>query len=423
MAHHTLKNGYDRMVERLNRFPQGAPPSQHLHRILSILVDEREAELIAALPLKPFTARKAARVWKTDETTARRDLDALASRAMLVDMERRGTTWYVLPPPMAGFFEFSLMRTRGDIDQKALAKLFHTYLNEEDDFVRALFTQGDTQLGRTFVNERVLPDDALHVLDHERAEEVVRSASDRGVGMCYCRHKMEHLGKACDAPMDICMTFGTTATSLIRHGHARRVDTAECLDLLDQARDRGLVQFGENVRKGVSFVCNCCGCCCEAMLAAKRFAFLQPVHTTNWLPEVDRADCNGCGKCVNACPVEAVSLVSANDPKRPKLRAARVDTDLCLGCGVCVQACPTDGLKLKRRAARVLTPSDTAHRTVVMAVERGTLQDLIWDERALWSHRALSAVFGAVLKLPPVRRSLAAKLLRSRYAERVLGRA
>jgi len=424
MAHHTLKNGYDDMVERLNRFPQGAPPSQRLYDILAILVDEREAALIAQLPIKPFTAKKAARIWKVDEAQARRELETLAGRAMLVDVERRGETWYVLPPPMAGFFEFSLMRTRGDIDQKALAELFHQYLNVEEDFVGALFAEGDTQLGRTFVNENVLPgDEALHVLDYERASEVVRTSSDRGVGMCYCRHKKEHMGEACDAPMDICMTLGTTATSLIRHGHARRVDTAECLDLLDEARDHGLVQFGENVRRSVSFICNCCGCCCEAMLAAKRFAFLQPVETTNWLPEVDRTDCNGCGKCVNACPVEAVSLVSANDPKQPKRRVAKVDEDLCLGCGVCVQACPTDGLKLKRRAARVLTPSTTVHRTVVMALERGNLQDLLWDERALWNHRALAAVFGAVLKLPPVKRTLAAKALKSRYVERLLRRA
>ncbi len=32
---------------------------------------------------------------------------------------------YVLPPPMAGFFEFSMMRVREDIDQKALSELFH----------------------------------------------------------------------------------------------------------------------------------------------------------------------------------------------------------------------------------------------------------------------------------------------------------
>jgi hypothetical protein len=38
-------------------------------------------------------------------------LDELAERAILVDIARQeGVTIYALPPPMAGFFEFSLMR-------------------------------------------------------------------------------------------------------------------------------------------------------------------------------------------------------------------------------------------------------------------------------------------------------------------------
>jgi ferredoxin len=139
---------------------------------------------------------------------------------------------------------------------------------------------------------------------------------------------MEHVGRDCDAPKDICMTFNTSADSLSRHGHARPVDTAECLDLLDQAQEHGLVQFGENVRERVNFICNCCGCCCEAMIAARKFGSLHPVHTTNFLPAVDESACNGCGKCATACPVEAMGVVSANDPRQPKRKKARVDENI-----------------------------------------------------------------------------------------------
>ena len=77
---------------------------------------------------------------------------------------------------MAGFFEFSLMRVRDDIDQKVLSELFYQYLNVEEDFIRELFTQGETQLGRTFVHEPALSDEnALHVLDYERASEVIET--------------------------------------------------------------------------------------------------------------------------------------------------------------------------------------------------------------------------------------------------------
>ena len=52
---------------------------------------------------------------------------------------------------MAGFFEFSMMRVRGDVDQGRLAELYFEYLNVEEDFIKALFTEGRTQLGRAFV--------------------------------------------------------------------------------------------------------------------------------------------------------------------------------------------------------------------------------------------------------------------------------
>ena len=90
---------------------------------------------------------------KTSE--ARKILDNLAARAILLDMEEDEKQTYVLPPPMAGFFEFSLMRLRGDIDQKTLSELFYQYLNVEDDFIKSLFTDGETHLGRIFVQETV----------------------------------------------------------------------------------------------------------------------------------------------------------------------------------------------------------------------------------------------------------------------------
>ena len=421
MSHITLKSGYTELVERLNRFPQGAPPSDTLYKILQILFSEKEAQLVALLPIKPFTAEKASRIWKIDLAAARKVLDKLASRAILVDIEQNGQMEYTLPPPMAGFFEFSMMRLRGDIDQKALAELFYQYLNVEEEFIRALFANGETQLGRVFVNEPVLStENVLHVLDYERASEVIRTASHRGIGVCYCRHKMEHMGRACDAPMNICMTFNTTAASLTKHGYARLVDVKEGMDLLQQACDKNLVQFGENVRQSVNFICNCCGCCCEAMIAARKFGILNPVHTTNFLPQIDLELCNGCGKCVNVCPVEAMTLVSANDPHRLKLKKAKLVEEICLGCGVCVRACTYNSISLRSRPERVITPIDSTHRVVIMAIERGDLQNLIFDNRVLWNHRALAAVLGVLLKLPPIKQAMASQQIKSRYLEALI---
>ncbi|MGI5835049.1 MAG: 4Fe-4S dicluster domain-containing protein [Chloroflexota bacterium] len=421
MAHHTLKSGYAQLADRLNRFPQGAPPSDLLYAILKMLFSEKEASLVSLLPIKPFTAEKAARLWKMEIQAARDILDELASRAILLDAEQEGNRTYVLPPPMAGFFEFSMMRLRGDIDQKALAELFYQYLNVEDEFIKALFANGETQLGRVFVHEPALsPENALHVLDYERASEVIETASHRAVGLCYCRHKMQHLGKSCDAPLDICMTFNGAAEPLIRHGYAREVDVAEGLDLLQKAYSHKLVQFGENVREGVNFICNCCGCCCEAMIAARKFGMLRPVHTTNFLPKVDDRQCSGCGKCVGVCPVNAMNLVTIDGPDTPDRKVAVLDESICLGCGICARSCPTGSIDLEPRDQRVVTPLNGTHRIVMMAIERGKLQNLIFDEQALWSHRAMAAILGAILRLPPIHQALASRQMKSRYLEALI---
>ena len=421
MSHHTARESYRKLSERINRFPQGAPPTKLLFQILEVLFTPAEAELVALLPIKPFTAETAARLWNKPETEARNILESLASRGMMLDIDSHHGQMFIMPPPMAGFFEFSMMRIGVHYDQKLLAELFHQYLNVEEDFIKALFSTGETQLGRVFVNERVLTgENTLHVLDYERASQVVETAAQIGIGTCYCRHKMSHLGRNCEAPMDICMTFDSIASSLTKHGIARRVDKAECHDLLAQARDRNLVQFGENVRERVAFICNCCGCCCEAMLAAKRFAVLNPISTTNFLPAIAEDKCSGCMKCAEVCPVESMGMVSAEDPHHHKRKKAKVNEEICLGCGVCARVCDKHAIELKQRGQRVITPVNTAHRTVLMAIERGRLQNLIFDNQAFASHRAMAAILGVILKLPPLKQIMASQQMKSRYLDNFL---
>ena len=425
MAHqNTIKyNSYQKLTERINLFPQGAVATDLLYNILKILFSEREAGLVSLLPIKPFNAKKASVIWKIKETEASKILNDLADRGILLDTENRGDILYSMPPPMAGFFEFSLMRYRNDIDQKTLSELFYQYMNVEEGFIKDLFTNGETQLGRVFVNEEVLSgENALHVLDYERASEVIKTASSIGIGVCYCRHKMEHIGNNCTAPMEICMTFNGSADSLTRHGIAKKIEVSEGIDLLQKARDFNLVQFGENVQENVNFICNCCGCCCEALIAARKFGFLNPVHTTNFIPSVIEENCNGCGKCVSLCPVEAMTLVSSNEPDKPLKKKAKLNQEICLGCSVCLKGCEKKAIRLSSRKERVITPVNSVHRVVLMAIERGKLQNLIFDNRVLLSHRAMAAVLGVILKLPPLKQVLASQQFKSRYLVELIRR-
>ncbi len=417
MAHLNHKEAYKKLSDRINLFPQGAPPSELLFKILEMLFNKKEAEFISQLPLRPFTIERAAKLTKKSELETQKILEELCSRGMLLDGEVNGEMQYVLPPPMAGFFEFSMMRYTDKMDQKVLGELYYQYLNVEEDFVKELFTLGETQLGRVYPNEESLMtnhlDNALHVLDYEKASEVINTTNHIGLGVCYCRHKMEHVGKNCDAPMDICMTFNGAAESLIKHNVAKRIDKVEAMELLHKAYEHNLVQFGENVKYGVNFICHCCGCCCEALLAAKRFGHLNPVHTSNYIPKVNNDACTGCGKCMRLCPVNAIKMENDSNNKKKAI----IDESVCLGCGVCIRACGAKAMTFMPIAKRVITPVNSMHRTVLMAIERGKLQNLIFDEQALWSHRAMAAILGVILRLPPAKQVLAKTQLNSRYLE------
>ena len=159
MAHATLKSGYASLVDRLNRFPQGAPPvrgpvQDPRHALQRARGRPRGAAADPALHRGPGGegVGRAAKRRRGRPSTPSPDGPSSWTRKA-----RTASRTYFLPPPMAGFFEFSMMRVRSDIDQKTARELFYQYLNVEEDFIRALFT-GETKLGRAFVQEAALPD-------------------------------------------------------------------------------------------------------------------------------------------------------------------------------------------------------------------------------------------------------------------------
>ncbi|WP_313072554.1 4Fe-4S dicluster domain-containing protein [Lacrimispora sp.] len=420
MGHLTTRDAYLNLSDRINWFTQGAPESETLYKILQVLYTEKEAKWVSLLPVRPFTAKKAAKIWGTTEYRAEKYLVHLCEKALLVDSWHDGVHKFVMPPPMAGFIEFALMRTRGDIDQKYLSQLYYQYMHVEEDFIKDLFFATETKLGRVYVQEPVLTNEKTnHILDYEKATHIIEEAEYIGLGLCYCRHKMSHADHPCeiDAPWDVCLTFDNVARSLSEHGdYTKLVSKAEALDALERSYESNLVQIGENVRERPAFMCNCCGCCCEALQAARRFSPMQPVATTNYIPNISAEGCVGCGKCAKVCPVLAISMEAKEDGKK----RAVLDSEICLGCGVCARNCNFKSIEMKRRPKHIITPVNSTHRFVLQAIEKGTLQNLVFDNQAFANHRAMAALFAAILKLPPLKQALASKQLKSIYLDRLL---
>ena len=65
----------------------------------------------------------------------------------------------------------------------------------------------------------------------------------------------------------------------------------------------------------------------------------QDVAPVRMLAVIDEANCIGCTKCIQACPVDAI--IGATRAMHT------VMSDLCTGCNLCVDPCPTHCIALR----------------------------------------------------------------------------
>ena len=408
--------------------PRDPAAKRAWREILEMLFSPDDAALAARLPVVPTTLADLARRTGASEGDLRARLEAMAGKGLVLDLHdtRTGATTYMLAPPVVGFFELSMMRLSDGLPKERLARAYEAYMADDTTFDEEV-SGVPTLVSRTLVQETALYDDlASEVLDWDRATAYVEQADALAVTNCFCRHVATHLGTACDYPLETCLSLGTAARYLVRHGHARQIGREEGRELLEAAREHGLVHIGGQRAAGAELHL-------QLLLVLLRRAPLGPEGHAG--DAAERLPARGRRPPVHGLRQLRAGVSRAGHLDRPPGGPAdggadaatapltcAVDLGACIGCGVCVGACSQDALTMVRRPQAPHVPLNAVEYLTRRMLERGRLADLLVDGTAGRGPAFANAVLGAVLSLPPAQRLLASEQVQSRFVAFALAR-
>ena len=183
-----------------------------------------------------------------------------------------------------------------------------------------------------------------HIVPFTIARDIVLEHPDHITVLdCPCRMAREN---PC-LPLDVCLIVGEPFASFIlehQPNHARQITPDEAVAILKAEDKRGHVHhaFFKDAMLGRFYaICNCCSCCCGAMMAHQND--IPMLISSGYVCQVDEEHCVGCGVCVQQCQFNALALQGGH---------IVVNAAACMGCGVCTNACPQQTLSLRRDPER-----------------------------------------------------------------------
>ena len=341
---------YEKLVDALNS-RGGALPVMKCREVFALLEElftPEEAELATKMPLSSIPAETFAReIAGGDPKEVESLLETMANKGLVFSREKGGVRYYNLMVLLPGIFEMQFMK--GEVSDRArkLARLFEDYYSVANQpSVAAPTSFALFPSARVITVEKEIPA-SVEIHPYDRVSEYISTADYIAVGTCYCRHHGELLGRPCDKPKDVCMSFGPTAQFVAERGFGRLLSKEEALQVLDRAEKAGLIHCSNNIGKYIDFICNCCDCHCLIIRGIKNASALGSVATSSFIASVEEGDCSGCGDCVERCRMDALAIEGD---------IVVQNAERCIGCGLCISVCPTEALRLELREGAPVPP-------------------------------------------------------------------
>ncbi|MBL7168973.1 4Fe-4S binding protein [Candidatus Bathyarchaeota archaeon] len=330
---------YGQLADALDKLPNGFPRTDSgielevLKRIFTL----EEARIASILGREMESYEDISTRVGLELETAKETLSEMAQKNLLWSTDIDGTPHYRLAPWIVGIYEAQNKR------------MDHEFAHLVEEYFLEGGMEGLMQPLPSI--HRVVPAQSAvkseWILPYDDVKAIINSSKVFHESQCICRKQQDHIGRKCDFPSGLCLSF----SSRERPPRPGDISKEEALAVLDKAEEIGLVHTVSNVMEGLTYVCNCCGCCCAILRGVTEFGVENSVAQANYYGVIIEGECIGCGACETRCHVNAVSIVDG---------LAIIEKERCIGCGLCVTGCPTGaaGLVLKPEDERMDPPAD-----------------------------------------------------------------
>ncbi len=339
---------YRNLQIHLDKLPIGFPPTKSgvELEILKHFFTPFEVKLALCLTLSKTSILKIKRrMYKKyneelDEQQLTKKLDNLYMKGSINRTIKNNKKFYSNSMLAIGMFEFHVDHLSKDLIEK-----LHQYLDE--GFGDEFFSSTLPQLRTSPHLKAVVPEHKIATYDNIKAF-VKNTNKNIQVANCVCKQGSALIGKPCKQTdnIEICLIFNGTGYQ--ERGQSRKISKDECLKILDQAEERGLVLQPGNTYEPFC-ICLCCGCCCEVLTTAKKFDKPAELFATNYYVDIKTEACIGCGICIKRCQMDALTLID---------NKVMINLDRCIGCGLCVTKCPNDALYLTKKDHETVPPKN-----------------------------------------------------------------
>jgi len=320
---------YQKLAKVLDTLPNGFPSTDSgiEIKILEKIFTSEEADLFCDLRLSFETAEQIA-------NRTRRPIEGLEDK--LISMWKQGEIektklGYIkkfrMIPWILGIYEFQINR---------MDKEFAQMCEEYSMHWGAQFVSFGPQLMQVIPIEKEIPIEQ-EALTYQQVSNHIENTKSFMVNECICKKKQGLLDDPCDKPIEVCMGMNSEPGYFENHPWGGRViSKEEAYKVLREAEEAGLVHMTSNLESGHGYICNCCGCCCGLLRAAKMG--IPNVVNSHYYAQINPDICDACGTCAEErCQVNAIEESE---------ETYKIIKEKCIGCGLCVSSCPTEAIQL-----------------------------------------------------------------------------